>query len=197
MRHKKRLTRDKVPVKHASTLLDNSGPGVGSYFAHVIYETTAGARALGGGTDTLRTSETTGRMVMVGDVIRYISACVQTSPRGADSTNIKDDAGWIEWALVWQREKDAAPNVTNIGTETLGVICSRAFRENCFYTGCFPYGSRQSNSIDIKHKLPEKCCRLKLGDILKLFCYVRGSSSTDTRTDSNRLIVSSHFKTYS
>ncbi len=197
MHRRKRLTKDKVGVKHASTLLANSGPGDGSFFAHVVYETKVGARALSGVTEILRAEENTGRIVMTGDIIRYVNMCIQNSPRGADSTNIKDDSGWLEWAIVWQREKDAAPTVANIGTETLGVICSRAFRENCFMTGCMPYGSRQSNAIDIKFKLPDKCCKIKMGDILKLIVYVRGSSSTDTRTDSNRVIVSSHFKTYS
>ncbi len=198
MRHRvKRLTMGKTPVKHASTLVDNTGPGVGSFFGHVIYETDVGARATSGATKNIQEKSTTGRIIQVGDIVKYVNVCLQCSPRGADSTNIKDDSGWLEWAFVFQRERDQSPTVANIGTSTLGEVCSNVYREDCLMTGCFPVGSRQSMSLDLKFKLPEKACKIRMGYLLKIFCYVRGSSSTDTRTDSNRLIASSFFKSYS
>ncbi len=198
MRHRKvRLTLGKAAVKHSSTLLANVGPGDGSFFGHTIYVTEAGARLTAGGAQTIKEEATTGNLVNVGDIIKYVNCCIECSPRGADSTNIKDDSGWLEWALVFQQERDILPSVANIGVETLGSVCSHFYRENCIMTGCFPVGSRQSMSQDLKFKLPVKCCKIKVGFTLRLICYVRGSSSTDTRTDSNRLIVSSHFKCYS
>ncbi len=198
MRHfRKRITMGKTPIKHASTLLANIGPGDGSFFGHVIFQTNVGQRIQSGASQVLQDASSNNDICMVGDIVKYVNICLECAPRGADSTNIKDDTGWLEWALVWQEERDTAPNVTNIGVETLGVVCSHAFRENCLLTGCFPVGSRQSMSTDLKIKLPQKCIKLRQGAILKIFCYLRGSSSTDTRTDSNRLIVSSMFKSYS
>ncbi len=196
MRHKRPITMGKTGVKHSSSLIDNTGPGVGSFFGHVIYETEVGVRPSGGAVRTIKDSATTGRIVNVGDIIKYVNICVECSPRGADSTNIKDDAGWLEWAFVFQREANVTVSVTNIGIQSLGVCATNFYREDCLMTGCFPVGSRQSMSTDLKFKLPEKCIKIRMGYILKLFCYLRGSSSTDTRTDSNRLLVSSNFKCY-
>ncbi len=197
MRHKiRRQTMGKTPVKHRSTLVDNTGPGVGSYFAHVIFETEVGVRAAGGATRTIKVDADTGRTINVGDIVKFVNVCLQCSPRGADSTNIKDDSGWLEWALVTQKETTDVPNTSNIGVATLATICSNFYREDCLMTGCFPVGSRQSMSVDLAFKLPEKCIKIRLGHRLIILCYVRGSSSTDTRTDSNRLIASSGFKCY-
>ncbi len=187
----------KVPVKHASSLTDNTGAGVGSVFGHVVYETTVGARATSGAQKTIRDTETTGRSTMVGNIVKFANICLQCSPRGANPTNDNDNAGWLEWAVVWQRERDVDPTLANIGVETLGVVCSRNYRENCLLTGCFPLGTKQAMAQDIKIKIPERCCYIKMGDSLTCFCYVRTSNSSDVRTDSHRLIASSHWKDYS
>ncbi len=198
MRHfRKRVTSGKVPIKHSSTLVDNTGPGVGSFFSHNIFSTNVGTRVQTGASQVLQDASSNNDICMVGDIIKYVNICMECAPRGVDSTNIKDDSGWLEWAVVWQEERLTAPTTANIGVETLGVLCTRAFRENCLLTGCFPVGSRQSMSQDLKIKLPRKCTRLRQGSVLRIFCYVRGSNSSDTRTDSNRLIVSSLFKSYS
>ncbi len=198
MRHRvKRMTMGKVPIKHASTLVGNIGPGDGSFFTHVIFSTEAGARLQSGGVQDVKEKATTGNLCNIGDVVKYVNVCIECAPRGVDSTNIKDDSGWLEWALITQTEQNKIVQVTNIGVETLGVLATNFYREDCLMTGCFPVGSRQSMSVDLKFKMPDKCARLKIGRILQMICYIRGSSSTDTRTDSNRLIVSSHFKSYS
>ncbi len=196
MRHKRPLTMGKTAIKHASTLISNTGPGVGSFFGHVIYETDVGLRPTGGAVKTIKAEADTGRIINVGDIVKYVNVCVECSPRGVDSSNIKDDSGWLEWALVFQQEANQSVSVANIGIQSLGVTCTNFYRENCFMTGCFPVGSRQSMAQDLKFKLPDKAVKIRMGFILKLFCYLRGSSSTDTRTDSNRLLVSSNFKCY-
>ncbi len=198
MRHRIfRQTKGKVPIKHGSSLLDNSGPGVGSFFKHVIWETEVGPRNVTGGNQNIKTQADISRDCNVGDIIKYVNICIQCSPRGVDSTNIKDDAGWLEWAVFWQEVAQDVLTVANIGTETLGVLCGRAYRADSIMSGCFPLGSRQSMAQDLHIKIPKRMCQLKVGSTLQIFCYVRGSSSTDTRTDSNRLIVSSQFKAYS
>jgi len=198
MRHRiRRVTAGKVPVKHASTLLDNTGPAVGSFFGHVIFDTTVGLRLTAGGVQTIKDSATTEENCNVGDIIKYVNICLECSPRGAQPTNPLDNSGWLEWAIVYQKERATPPTVTNIGVLTLGCICSHAFREDCILTGCFPIGTAQAMSQDIKIKLPQRMCRLKLGSILRIFCFIRTSNSSDMRTDSHRLIASSHFKVYS
>ncbi len=198
MRHRKRMsiTKTKTSVKHGSTLLDNTGPGVGSLFAHLVANTKAGNRNSSGAPEVLKTEISTDETCAVGDTIKYVNICIECSPRGADSTNIKDDCGWLEWGLIWQVEEADALAVTNIGTDTLGVLLNRSYRNNCIYTGCFPLGARQAMSQDLKFKIPPRMQKLTLGYRLVFFCYARGSSSTDTRTDSYRLLVSSQFKAY-
>ncbi len=198
MRHRVfRQTRGKVPVKHGSTLLDNSGPGVGSFFKHVIWETEVGIRSSAGNEKTIKPEASTGRDCNVGDVIKYVNICIECSPRGADSTNIKDDTGWLEWAIFWQDQGTTTLSVANIGTDTLGVLSGRAFRQDSIMSGCFPLGSRQAMSSDLHIKIPKRMCQLRMGSTLQIMCYCRGSLSTDTRTDSFRLLVSSQFKAYS
>ncbi len=196
MKHRRRITAGKNPVKHASTLTANLGPGDGSFFSHLIYDTTVGARLGAGGVQTIKDTANTEENCNVGDIIKYINICLECCPRGVIPTNELDNCGWLEWAVVWQRESDNLPSVANIGVLTLGALCSHRYRENCFLTGCFPIGTKQAMSQDIKIKLPDRCCKIKMGDTLRCICFVRTSNSADMRTDSHRLIASSHFKVY-
>ncbi len=198
MRHRrKRATLGKDGIKHSSTLVDNTGPGVGSVFGHLIYNTSVGARSTSGAGKTIQNSANTEARCLVSDIVKYVNICLQCSPRGASPTDDNDNAGWLEWAVVWQREVETLPAVTNLGVGTLGMVCSHAFRENCLMTGCFPLGTKQAMAQDIKIKIPARCIKIHMGDTLNCFCYVRTSKSTDVRTDSHRLIASSHFKAYS
>ncbi len=197
MRHF-RQTRGQTPIKHASALLDNTGSGVGSIFEHVIYRTDL-TRDLSGGVQDLKENITTEDRCQVSDIIKYVNICLECGPREPAPTdeNELDNVSWLEWAVYWQRERRVTPAINNLGVATLGVICSHTFRENCLMTGCFPIGTKQAMAQDIKIKIPRRCCKVKLGDSLIIGCYVRTSDSTDMRTDSHRLIASSHFKAYS
>ncbi len=196
MRHK-RVTLGKVPVKHSSSLVANIGQGTATIFGHLILRTNVGLRLTSGGIQTIQDNATTENTINVGDYVKYVNICLQCSPRGANPTNDNDNAGWLEWAVCWQRERDVTPTTANLGVTTLGVVCSHVFRENCFLTGCFPLGTKQAMAQDIKIKMPKRCCRIRMGDTLQVFCQVRTSSSTDMRTDSHRMMASSHFKAYS
>ena len=198
MRHRRRrVTFGKVPVKHSSTLVDNTGAGVGSFFVHNIYDTAVGPRIVTGGVQVFKNQANNEEQCNVGDTIKYANICLECSPRGVNPTNDNDNAGWLEWAVVTQSEATQIPTVANIGVLTLGVICSHMFRENCLMTGCFPLGTKQAMAQDIKIKIPEKSIKLRQGMCLDIFCFIRTSNSTDSRTDSHRLIASSHFKCYS
>jgi len=197
LRHRiKRQTFGKTGVKHASSLIGNQGQG-SSVFAHVIYNTDVGARSNQGGVQSIRDVANTEETCLVGDIVKYVNICIECAPRGANPTNDNDNAGWLEWAVGWQEERDVDPATTNLGVASLGVVVSHYLRENCFMTGCFPLGTKQAMSQDIKIKLPQKCVKLKVGAILKCWAHVRTSSSTDVRTDSHRLLISSQFKAYS
>ncbi len=195
-RHYRRTLKGKVSTKHGSTLLDNTGPGVGSFFKHVIYKTNVGIRLSAGGPQDVDVKQRTDETCEVGGIIKYVNICIECSPRGADSTNLKDDCGWLEWAVFWQRESTTTLTVANIGTDNLGVLSGRSYRENAIMSGCFPLGSRQALATDLVIKIPKRMQQLHVGDTLQMMCYARGSSSTDTRTDSYRLLVSSQFKSY-
>ncbi len=197
MRHKyRRQTLGKTPVKHFSTLVDNTGPAVGTFFSHIVFQTDAGVRTATGGVRNIKQLADTAEEVNVGDLIKYVNVCLQCTPRGVEPTNVLDNAGWLEWALITQKENATLPTVANIGVITLGNICTNFYREDCLMTGCFPIGTNQAMSVDLKFKLPQKCCKIRLGHILRVICFIRTSNSADARTDSHRLLASSNFKCY-
>lgn len=196
-RRRSSVTRFKNPIKHGSSLIDNTGPGVGSLFVHIIFDTNVGERLSQGAVQVIKAQAQTDNTCEVGDIVKYVNICVQCGPREDATTEPKSDVGWLEWGVIWQREEDADLGVSNIGVSNLGVLLGRMYRENAIYSGCFPLGGLQAMSTDIKIKVPARMCKIKMGDKLKLFCYVRSTKSTDTRTNSHRLLASSQFKAYS
>ena len=120
-----------------------------------------------------------------GDIVKYATICLQCCPRGDNPTDENDNNAWLEWAVVWQEERDDTPTVTNIGVAQLSTLCTNFYRQNCLLTGCFPIGAKQAMSQEIKIKLPKKCTRIRIGCTLQIICYVRTSDSTDNRNDSH------------
>ncbi len=201
MFHKRRRptflpTKGKVSVKHGTTLVDNNGAGVGSFFVQDILKTVVGDRNISGAGQAVQTQQHTDNRCMIGSIVKYLNICIECSPRGVEPTNVLDNAGWLEWGVVWQQEETDDLNVSNIGLENLGVLLGRFYRNNAIMSGCFPVGTRQAMSTDIKIKVPKRMQAIKIGSLFKIFCYFRSSSSTDVRTDSHRFVVSSQYKTY-
>ncbi len=192
----KRLTMGRTAIKHGATNLDNIGSGVGSIGTMDLVKTTVDVRAANGGVQTLQQQIKNDETCQVGDVVKYLNLCLQISPRGANPTNPNDNNGWLEWAIIFTREVDTDCTVVNIGLLTLGVLAGRTFRGDAIFSGCFPVGVNQSNSVDIRIKLPAKCSTLKTGSKIKLNYYFRSSSSTDVRTDSHRFVSSVQYKAY-
>ncbi len=195
MRHysKPRLYKTKEGVKHSSTTLANIGSG-STPTVHTIYVTDVGVRTTTGGTQTIKDVATTSRECNVGDIIKYINSCIQCAPR---LINVEDNNGWLEYALVLQKEQTQLMGNTNLGTQTLQDTATKQYRGNCLWTGCIPLGMNQGNSVDLKMKIPRIYEKVKIGTILILFLFFRSVDSTDVRTDSHRLVVSSIFKCYS
>ncbi len=194
MRHRKiRLSTIKNAVKHSSTLVANIGSGsVPS--VHSIYFTDVGIRPSTGGPQNIKDIATTEGTINVGDIVKYVNICIQCGPRTA---GVADNNGWLEWAVVRQEERTQLMGSTFLGTNTLMDTAQKQYRNNVFMTGCFPMGKEQPNSLDLKLKIPRAWEKVKMGGILIIFCYFRSVDSTDTRTDSHRLVVSSIFKCYS
>ncbi len=190
---KPRLATYKNSVKHSSTLLSNIGSGsVPS--VHTIYFTEAGIRSTTGGNQVIQEQANTSGQINTGDIVKYVNICVQVAPR---LLNVEDNNGWLEWALVRQQEVTGLMGLTNLGTQTLQDTANKQFRNNCMLTGCIPLGLNQGNSQDMKIKIPKMWEKIKIGGILILFLYFRSVDSTDVRTDSHRIVVSSIFKAYS
>ena len=195
-RGRRRSTAGKDSVKHGATTLDNIGSGVGSIGTFNLFEVSAADRASSGAVLGLQSQQKTDQVCMVGSSVKYMNICLQISPRGANPTNPNDNNGWLEWAVIFTREDDTDVTVTNIGLETLGVLAGRTFRQDAVFSGCMPVGVNQSNSTDIRIKIPPKMQKLVQGSKLKLNYYFRSSSSTDVRTDSHRFLASCQFKSW-
>jgi len=193
-RHRKlRLSVLKTGVKHSSTLLANIGSG-SIPSVHSVYFTEVGIRSLTGGNQVTKEQANTAGQCNVGDIVKYVNICIQCAPR---LINVEDNNGWLEWAVVRQAEVTGLMGTTQLGTQTLMDTAQKQFRNNVFLTGCFPLGMNQGNTLDLKLKIPKTWEKLLIGSILILFAYFRSVDSTDTRTDSHRLVVSSIYKAYS
>ncbi len=184
----------KMGVQHAHTLLSNVGSGsVPTTFE--VLETEAGLRTTTGGSQTIKDSASTAEVVNIGDTVKYINLFIQCAPRNG-SANL-DKGGWMEWAFVCVKESETTVPITDIGIQTLGVICTNMFRNECIYTGAFPMGTSQSNNIAISLKIPRFKQRIRFGDEWRLICYFRAADSTSVSTTAVRLLQSFMYKAYS
>jgi len=83
-----------------------------------------------------------------------------------------------------------------LGLHTLGDVATKQYRGDTIFTGCIPVGAQQSNSLDLKIKIPANKVKLQLGSNLQLFCHFRSVDSADLRTNSHKLIMSALYKLY-
>lgn len=193
----RKTTIGKDAIKHSTTLLANIGQGTAAPTALSIYDTDAGTRSTTGSNLVVRDDADIRGTVNVGNIVKYINVCIQVGPRWiTGDVATKDDNGWLEWALVLQTEQKQAMLATNLGVQTLGDIANKQYRRNCLYTGCIPIGAQQPNALDMKFKIPPKWQKLQIGANLQLFVHYRSVNSTDVRTDSHRVLLSSIYKCY-
>lgn len=188
-----RKTMGKEPIKHSNTIVGNIGNATVNPIVLSLRESTVGARSTTGSVQTIRTSANTDSLCQVGDICKYINITIQASPRVSGAAN----AGWIEWAIVSQTGTWAWPSNTNLGTQTFADVCTKQFRGDCLYTGAIPLGTVQPVVQDVRFKLPPKIIKQLIGGYLHLFAIFRSSSSTDTQTDSTRVVMSCLYKNYS
>lgn len=185
----------KVGIQHADTKLINHGGGsIPDTFE--IMETEAGLRTVTGATQTIQDSASTGEVCRTGDTIKYVNLFLQTVPRpgsGADA----DSLGWLEWAFCMVKESEVTVPITSVGTQTLGVICTNMFRNECIFTGAMPIGLKQANNISIKIKVPKFKQKIRIGDEWRFITWWRSSNSADVSTTAMRTVKSFMYKAYS
>ncbi len=194
-RHRMGTTKGRSSISHADTKLLNSGSGsIPDQFE--ILETEAGTRTLTGGTQTITDSRSTGEVVNIGDIVKYVNLFIEFGPRPNITPN-EDRLGWLEWALVMVKESEADVPITDIGIQTLGTICKNMFRNECIFTGAIPGGQNQCNYQAISIKVPKFKQKITFGDEWRFITYFRAVSSTATGTDNVRIVKSFMYKGYS
>jgi len=192
-RHRMSIGKYKMGIAHADTFLANIGAGTVPQQLEIL-ETEAGTRSLTGGTQTITDSRSTGEVVNIGDVVKYINLFIQIGPRLTESST--DRTGWLEWALIMVKESETDVPITVTGTQTLGVICNHMFRNECIYTGNIPVGAEIPNSANITLKVPKSKQTIRFGDEWRFITSFRSVSSTSTSTTAVRLIKSFMYKAY-
>lgn len=194
-RRRSLIQKVKTPIQHADTVLANVGAGTVPQEQDILL-TETGSRTTTGATQTTKSFASTAEVVNIGDIVKYINLFVEICPRqnvGVPSNH----SGWLEWAIVMVKETETAVPITQTGSLTLGVICNNMFRNECVFSGAIPCGQTQSNSAEIKIKVPRSKQRIRIGDNWRFVTYWRSSSSTDVTTDTIRLVKSYMYKSYS
>ncbi len=192
-RFKKRV--NKRSTKHSGTIMANTGPA-STVAKLVILKTSGGPRSTDGSPQTIQSFASTDDDCKTGDEVKFTNLHIQAGPR-VDINGLVNRIGWVEWAFVLVRENETEVPNTRIGVQTLGDICTNMYRGECIYTGAFPIGVQQSASTEIKLRIPKSKRKIKLGDEWRFLTYYRTVLSTDTTTDSLRLIKSYNHIVYS
>ncbi len=179
--------------KHSGTKLHTIGPGTVVTPFHIIRDTEVGDRTPAGNNDTITLGRSLEEECNIGDSCKYVNIHIQAGPR--ENTG-QQNIGWIEWAFCIKKGDVANPVNTNLGTNTLGDVCTKYLRNECIYTGAVPVGIAQPAVAEITLKIPKNKVQLKLGDQWILFLIARTISATETATDTFRALTSFNYKNY-
>ncbi len=190
----RKVTRGKIAIQHAGTVLDNVGSAEAPA-SMVILKTEAGPRNVTGANQDITEKRDTGNLCNVGDVCKYVNLFIQSAPRTNIDTE-KDRIGWLEWAFVCVKESETSVPITTIGAQTLGVICTNMFRNECIYTGAIPIGATQALVAPIQIKIPKSKCIIRIGDEWRFITYFRAVDSASASVGANRLVKSFMYKGY-
>ncbi len=189
----RKQTRNKGHSPHAGTLvLPTLGPARAPDEFRIV-ETQGGPRTVDGSVQTYADERRTDETCNVGDLCKFLNIFIQAGPR-FDATSASK--GWLEWAVLGGKESDIVIPITNLGTQTLGVVCNRMFPSQVLLSGNFPIGLNTPNSIAISIKVPAKYQFLKLGDQIRVIVYFRTSDATETGVNQVRAFISYIYKAY-
>lgn len=190
-----RLATYKVGIRKSGTNLLNVGAGTAPQTFNVL-ETEVGARPTSGAEINIKDFASSGETVNVGDIVKYVNLFIQVCPRLEQGAPL-NHVGWLEWAFVMVKESETTVPITNLGVQTLAVVCTNMFRNECIYTGAVPTGTTQGNYLAIQIKVPKFKQKIRMGDEWRLITSFRSSLSTDVTTDTIRLVRSFMYKCYS
>jgi len=189
----RKQTRGKGHSTHSGTLvLATLGPARAPDEFRIV-ETQGGLRTIDGTVQTYADERRTDETCNVGDLCKFLNVFIQVGPR-FDSTPAAN--GWLEWAILGGKESDIVIPITNLGTQTLGVVCNRMFPGQVLLTGNIPVSFQVPNSQAIQIKMPRKYQFLALGDQIRVIVYFRTSNSTETGVNQVRAFISYIYKAY-
>ncbi len=186
------MTKGKIGVKHAGTLLANIGPATVAITKQVVIESSAGARTEG--VQELQDSAFTDETCRAGDLIKYVNFHFQIATRFPAST---DTPGWLEYCICWKREGEADLTNAALSTLTLGTIGTNRYRNDCLWTGFIPINQDGASGANVALKMPRGKQYLRIGEELVVFVHFRSNNSASMSTDLVRVILSYNYKAYS
>ncbi len=193
-RRRMAITRSLSSVQHSGSQIDNTGSGSVPETLEFM-ETQGGARTTSGSEQNITNLRTTGETCNVGDIVKYVNLFIQAGGRDGIETDA-DRVGWLEYAIVLKRSADASIPITQLGVDTLGTVATRMYVNECIWTGNFPVGVAQPNSVSLQIKIPKTKQKIHLGDVWVLNMFFRSTSSTSTSTAAVRLWSSYMYKSY-
>ncbi len=191
-RHRAGIARFKTGIQHSDTSVGNTGAADVESFTFLETE---GPRTISGLTQNVTQLRTTGDRVNIGDIVKYVNLFIEIGPRDTID-NVGDRTGWCEYAVVMVKESETAVPTTQLGTKTLGDVCTKMFRNECIWTGAFPMGTAQPNSTNLVIKVPKFKQKIRLGDQWRFLLYFRSVDAASVSTTAVRFIMSAMYKAY-
>ncbi len=189
------ISRFKTGIQHCDTNITTHGGGTVPGPTNVL-ETEGGPRSTTGAEKTIKDFSTTGEVCNVGDIVKYVNLFIESSPRST-ATTPAESMGHIEWAFIMVKESEDPVSISNVGTLTLGCICTNQYRNECIYTGSFPIGLTQSNSMTAVIKVPKFKQKIRLGDEWRFIHWFRSWDSTNDDLNNVKTVKSFMYKAYS
>lgn len=196
VRHNRRQLAGMASEQHSGTKVHTIGPGTVITAEHIMRDSEVGARAPDGGNDTIQLGRSFEEECNIGDKCKFINIFIQAGPRSLSDPPSVSRMGWLEWAFCCIKADTAPPVNTNLGTQTLGNVCTTYLRHDCIMTGAIPVGITQPVVASIALKIPKAKIKLTVGDEWILFLHMRTVGATETATDSHRVITSFIFRNY-
>ncbi len=185
--------RGKAYEKHSGTKVHVIGPGTVITPNHLIRDTEVGGRDPAGGNDTIQLGRGYAEECNIGDIVKFVNIHIQAGPQVITDLIA---TGWIEWAFCIHKKSDVDPTNTNLGTQTLGDVCTKYFRNECIMTGNLPVSSQSGTSQEIQLKIPKSRQMLRTGDEWTLYMYARTVSTVETGTNTFKVYSSFNYKNY-
>ncbi len=181
-------------MQHAGTLISLIGTSTVPA-EQVVLKTEAGPRNVTGANQDVSAERDTGNKCNVGDICKYINLFIQAGAKPETGTQ-QDRTGWLEWAFVCVKESETNVPITTLGVQTLGVVCTNMFRNECIFTGAIPVGNDQPVYTAIHLKIPSTKQTIRIGDEWRFITSFRAVFNTSTSTNTVDLVKSFMYKGY-